>query len=376
MDYKTTNETDHQRNVQDFGAMPKGMDYDTHYKRILHLFSVSPIAGPLATLILVFVLCLIFVPNFATWRTVSGIVTAISISGFVTIGVTLLMISGEFDLSIAPMIAMSGYLFGTISTGESSVIVSTLSSLGLPVEGGNVPLALLFALLVPSIMGLINGLILIATNVPSFIVTLGTRQIYRGIVWIVAGGTLFQTVQSLPIYELFNGRFNLLNNLLQTANFRTAMLWLLGAAIIFQFILVQTRFGNHIFAVGGSRDAALAQGVRVKRTKVMAFIISGFMAGAAGIVSFSQFKSVRVAEQAGIELTAIAASVIGGALLTGGYGSVWGALIGILVINLLRSGVILLKIPFIPADNFPAVVGVTIIAAVVLNNYLRSRSTS
>jgi ribose/xylose/arabinose/galactoside ABC-type transport system permease subunit len=108
----------------------------------------------------------------------------------------------------------------------------------------------------------------------------------------------------------------------------------------------------------------------------MAYIINGFLAGMAGIISFSQFRSVRVAEQAGIELTAIAASVVGGALLTGGYGSVWGAIIGILILNMLRSGVILLKIPFIPADNFLAVVGVTIIAAVVFNNYLRSRSTS
>jgi simple sugar transport system permease protein len=274
------------------------------------------------------------------------------------------------------MIAMSGYLYGTISTGEESAIVSTLSFLGLPVQGGNIPLAIIFALLVPSMMGLINGLILISTNIPSFIVTLGTRQIYRGIVWIVAGGVLFQTVQKLPVYGLFNGRFDLINDWLETANFRTAMLWLLATAIIMQFILVRTRFGNHIFAVGGSGEAARAQGVRVKRTKVMAFAVSGLMAGAAGIISFSQFRSVRVAEQAGIELTAIAASVIGGALLTGGYGSVWGALIGILMINLLRSGVILLKIPFIPADNFPAVVGATIIAAVIFNNYLRGRSTS
>ena len=376
MDYKATNETDHRGNAQDFGQTRNRVKYDTFYQKILRLFSESSIAGPMATLILMLVLCMIFVPNFATWRTVSGIVTAVSISGFVTIGITILMISGEFDLSVAPMMAMSGYLYGTISTGEDSVIVSTLSSLGLPVQGGNISLAIIFALLVPSLMGFINGLILISTNIPSFIVTLGTQQIYRGVVWIVAGGALFQTVQKLPVYDLFNGRFDLVNNLLEKANFRTAMLWLLGAIIIFQIILVRTRFGNHIFAVGGSRDAALAQGVRVNRTKVMAFVISGLMAGMAGIISFSQFKSVRVAEQAGIELTAIAASVIGGTLLSGGYGSVWGALIGILAINLLRSGVILLKIPFIPADNFPAVVGATIIAAVVLNDYLRSRSTS
>ncbi len=352
------------------------MDNDALYKRILRLFAESPIAGPLVTLIFIFVLFLLFVPNFASWRTVSGIVTAVAISGFVTIGITILMISGEFDLSVAPMIAMSGYLYGTISTGEDSVVVSTLSYFGLPVQGGSIPLAIFFALLIPSMMGSINGLLLIATNVPSFIVTLGTRQIYRGVVWIVAGGVLFQTVQKLPLYEVFNGRFDLVNNLLEKANFRTAMLWLLAMAIVFQLILVRTRFGNHIFAIGGSKDAARAQGVRVRRTKVMAFVISGLMAGAAGIVSFSQFRSVRVAEQAGIELTAIAASVIGGTLLTGGYGSVWGALIGILMISVLRSGVILLKIPFIPADNFPAVVGVTIIAAVIFNNYLRSRSTS
>ena len=352
------------------------MDNDTLYKKTLRLFAESPVAGPLVTLIVVFILFLLFVPNFATWRTISGIVTAVSISGFVTIGITFLMISGEFDLSVAPIVAMSGYLYGTISTGEDSVIVSTLSYVGLPVQGGSIPLAIIFALLVPSLMGLINGLILISTNIPSFIVTLGTRQIFRGIVWIVAGGVLFQTIQKLTIYEVFNGRFDLLNNLLEKANFRTTMLWLLAAVIIFQLILVHTRFGNHIFAVGGSKDAARAQGVRVRRTTVMAFVISRLMAGAAGIVSFSQFRSVRVAEQAGVELTAIAASVIGGALLTGGYGSIWGALIGILMINVLRSGVILLKIPFIPADNFPAVVGVTIIAAVIFNNYLRSRSTS
>jgi simple sugar transport system permease protein len=352
------------------------MKNDTLYKRSLRLFAESTIAGPLATLILVFILFLLFVPNFATWRTVSGIITAVSISGFVTIGITILMISGEFDLSIAPIIAMSGYLYGAISTGEDSAIMSTLLYFGLPVEGGSISLAIFLALLVPSILGFINGLILITTNIPSFIVTLGTRQIYRGIVWIVAGGVLFQTIQDLPIYQVFNGRFELINSLLDTANFRVAMLWLAAMVFIFQLILVRTRFGNHIFAVGGNREAALAQGVRVKQTKVMAFVTSGFLAGAAGIVSFSQFTSVRVAEQAGIELTAIAASVIGGTLLTGGSGSVWGALIGILMINVLRSGVILLKIPFIPADNFPAVVGVTIIAAVIFNNYLRGRSAS
>ncbi len=350
----------------------------TWYTNALRLFANSPIAGPLLTLLFILVLFLSVVPNFATWRTVSGIVTAVSISGFVTMGITLLMICGEFDLSLAPMIAMSGYLYGAISVGADSVITERLVKLGLPVENGHFGLAILLALAVPALMGLLNGLILIWTHVPSFIVTLGTRQIYRGLVWIVAGGALLQTLEKPFMYQVFNGRFDLLNNLpfLGGANFRAATLWLVGVIILVQFILVRTRFGNHVFAVGGHDGAAMAQGVRVNRTRVMCFVISGLMAGMAGIISFSQFRSVRVAEQAGVELTAIAASVVGGALLTGGYGSIWGALIGILMINLLRSGVILLKIPFIPADNFPAVVGVTIIASVIFNNYLRTRATS
>ncbi len=347
---------------------------------ISQLFDTSPVAGPLATFVVVLFLCLFFVPNFSSWRTLSGIVTAVSISGFVTIGITFLMVSGEFDLSIGPMIAMSGYLYGAISVGADSRITRGLSAVGMPVaEGsGNLWLALLLALAVPAAMGLVNGLLLIWTRIPSFIVTLGTRQIFRGLAWLTAGGVLLQTLERPPIFGVFNGRFDLLNDLpfLEGANFRTATLWLLAAAILGQYLLVQTRFGNHVFAVGGNVGAATAQGIRTARVKVLCFVFSGLMAGAAGVISFSQFRSVRVAEQAGVELTAIAASVVGGALLSGGYGSVWGAIIGILMISLLRSAVILLDIPFIPADNFPAVIGATIIASVILNNYLRTRASS
>lgn len=362
------------------------MNNESARTSILRLFANSPIAGPLVTLIGVYILFLLIVPNFATWRTTSGIITAVSISGFVTIGITMLMIAGEFDLSVAPMLAMSGYLYGSISTGADTLITRTLLSWGLPIEGGNFTLAILFAVAVPALMGLSNGLILVWTNVPSFIVTLGTRQIFRGLVWIVAGAELLQVLDKPLLYEILNGRLDVLNDYIRAyvldpeskdrVNFRSATLWLVGSAFLFQFILVRTPLGNHLFAIGGNPGAAVAQGVRTVRTKLAAFMISGIMAGFAGIVQFSQFRSVRVAEQAGIELTAIAAAVVGGALLTGGYGSIWGALIGVMIISVLRSGIILLKIPFIPADNFEAVVGVTIIVAVIFNNYLRSRATS
>jgi simple sugar transport system permease protein len=164
------------------------------------------------------------------------------------------------------------------------------------------------------------------------------------------------------------------NDLLQGANFRTSALWLLLVAFICQYVLVRTRYGNHVFAAGGNPGAAQAQGVNVNRVKVINFMVSGALSGLSGVLLFSQFKTVRIASQAGVELSAMAAAVVGGALLTGGSGSVWGALIGVLLISTLRTGVVLLDIPFIPADNFPAVVGVTIVAAVILNNWLRSRA--
>jgi simple sugar transport system permease protein len=240
------------------------------------------------------------------------------------------------------------------------------------VEGGNPLWALTLALLVPAFMGLINGIILIRTGIPSFIITLGTQFIYRGIVWIYAAGQMFQTVEDVPIYNIFNGRLDLLAGAVKGANFRTSLLWLLGLVLLFQYILVRTRFGNHILAAGGNPGAAGAQGVNVKRTKVLCFVISGALAGFAGILLFSQFKTVKIATGAGEELKAIASAVVGGTLLTGGSGSIVGALLGVLIISMLRTGVVLTNL--IPADNFEAIVGVTIVGAAIFNNWIRKQS--
>ena len=326
-------------------------------KDIRRRVAVSPIAGSLATLIVVFILFSLFVPNFLTWRTVSGILNASTLVGMVTIGVTLLMISGEFDLSVGALSAMGGFLYA----------FNTM-------DGGSPVVAVLLALLVPAALGALNGLILVRTGIPSFIVTLGTRSIFRGAVWLLSGGVMVQTLEKLTVYSVFNGRLDVVNDLLPGANFRTSALWLLLVVFIYQYVLVRTRYGNHVFAAGGNPGAAQAQGVNVNRVKVINFMVSGALSGLSGVLLFSQFKTVRIASQAGVELSAIAAAVVGGALLTGGSGSVWGALIGVLLISTLRTGVVLLDIPFIPASNFPAVVGVTIVAAVILNNWLRSRA--
>ncbi len=328
----------------------------TKEKNLWDLFITSPVAGPLATMIVIWVVFSLFVPHFASMRSVSGIINAATLTGMVTIGVTMLMISGEFDLSVGSLVAIGayGFAFGTVFWHS-------------PLLG------IVLGLFIPAILGAINGLIFVGTGIPSFIVTLGTLYIYRGAVWLLSGGQLIQTLERPLVYQIFNGRLDVVNNLIPGANFRTSLLWLLGMTALFQYILTRTAYGNHVFAVGGNPLGALAQGVNVRRVKVINFIISGTLAGLTGILLFSQYRSVRVATGAGMELSAIAAAVVGGTLLTGGAGSIWGALLGALLISTLRTGVILMNIPFIPADNFEAVVGVTIIGAVILNNWLRSR---
>ena len=315
----------------------------------------SPVAGPAITLVVVFVLFSLFVPNFLTWRSLSGIVNAATLTGVVTVGITLLMIAGEFDLSVGPMMAMGGYLYA-LNT----------------VEGGNPALAVLLALLVPGLMGAVNGLIVTRTMVPSFITTLSTMFIFRGIVWLLSGGRMLQTIEKLLVYDVFNGRLAAIADAVKGANFRTAALWWIALVLLFQFILVRTKFGNHVFATGGSAGAAGATGVNVKRTKLMCFIISGLMSGFAGILLFSQFKTVKIASGAGVELLAIAAAVVGGASLAGGYGSIIGGFLGVLIISMLRTGGVLANL--IPADNFEAIVGVTIIAAVIFNNWIHRKA--
>jgi simple sugar transport system permease protein len=253
------------------------------------------------------------------------------------------------------MMAMGGYLYA----------LNTM-------DGGNAFVAVLLALLVPGLMGAVNGLIVTRTMIPSFITTLSTMFIYRGIVWLLSQGQMLQTIEDLLVYNVFNGRLGVIADALQGANFRTSALWWIALVLIVQWVLVRTKFGNHVFATGGSVDAAGATGVNVKRVKLACFIVSGLLSGLAGILLFSQFKTVKIASGAGTELLAIASAVVGGTSLAGGYGSIIGGFLGVLIISMLRTGVVLTNL--IPADNFEAIVGVTIILAVIFNNWIHRKA--
>ncbi|MDH3674252.1 MAG: ABC transporter permease, partial [Anaerolineae bacterium] len=314
----------------------------------------SPEIVALVTLILVFLFFAFSAPNFLTAFALSNVLTFSSVFGIVVVGVAFLMISGEFDLSVGSVLALGGFVF-----------LLTLRA-GVPPL-----LAMLLALGISALLGLINGLIVILLKIPSFIATLGTLLAYRGIVRALgAGQATSYTPDTKPaLFAVLNGFLSPINELFEPAgNFRVSSLWFIGLVIIMSFILMRTRHGNWTFAVGGNSAAALAQAVNVTRVKLTNFTMSGFFAGLAGVILFAQRSSMNELIGVGLELTAVAAAVIGGVVLTGGSGTIIGAALGMLLLSMLEQGLVLLGVT---NELFQGVVGAIIIVSVIVNVYLK-----
>ena len=385
------------------------------YDAIRTRLARSPEAGAAAGFSVIFLVFALATPDtFLSHSAISSILNSQAVPGILAIGITLLMISGEFDLSV-------GSILG----------VSSLAFLYATVNGVPILLAVAIGLVVGGMLGLINGLLLISTGIPSFIITLGTMLAYRAIpLTAISGGriiryadysrespvlevpglvvfiltlTLFflvlwiardiwrarnQSIKSrilvaaallfvayLIIEALFHPLmpvkidfFYVLNGRIEPGNYRTGILWWIGLTAVFAIILSQSRFGNAVFATGGNAQAARLQGIRIDRVRVTNFVISGFLAALAGIIQVARLKSVDPLRGTGLELEVIAAVVIGGTLLTGGYGSLIGSAIGTALTGMLRTGLVLMQVP---SNAFRGAIGAIMIAAVVINNFVR-----
>ena len=429
----------------------------------------SPSAGAIVGFVFIFLVFSFVTDLFLQPTSIASVLTNVSTKGIVAIGVTILMISGEFDLSVGSML------------GAVAVFYMFFLTEGIPQIGmGPLPmlLAMPAALVVAMFLGFINGFILVRTGIPSFIVTLGTLLIYRTIplvaipggrilryrdyyeefpqvwispwvmvllalaallavaymawrwlpgllrlarhkwanqhnngyfgttqailstlvlfitllalaivaLWLVmvigfhlgAGGELFQ----VGFFDLINGRWGfsfeevsggLFSILVPPgANFRNSIIWWMLLVLLFQVVLTQTRYGNAVFAVGGNAGAARAQGVNVNRVKVFNFMLVALLVGVTGILEVTRNPGVDPLKGAGWELEVIAMTVIGGALLSGGYGSVIGTLLGALIVGMLATGLVIIGMN---ARLFRGVVGAILILAVVLNTFVRRQST-
>ena len=318
----------------------------------------SPVLITVIVLAVVFLFFALVASNFLSMYALSNVLTFASIYGIVTVGVTFLMISGEFDLSVGSVLALGGYTF----------LYSLLA--GVPPV-----LAVVFALIVSALLGLINGLIVTRSGIPSLIATLGTLLAYRGIAHALGRGrSIPYNVPAKPfLFDLLNGYIAPINNLTDPAgNFRVSSLWFIGLVLVMTVVLTRTRYGIWSFSVGGNPGAALATGVNVKRVKTLNFVLSGLLAGFAGVVLFAQRTSMYELMGEGLELTVVAAAVIGGVSLSGGVGTIGGAALGIILLSMLEQGLVLMGVP---NDIFRGVAGAIAIGSVVANHYIGGRQS-
>lgn len=273
--------------------------------------------------------------------------------GIVATAVALLMIAGEFDLSIGSLVGFAGIMIGLLVT-----------EMGWPIWA-----SIIAAMVLTTGLGVINGFIVVRTGLPSFIVTLATLFLIRGLTQVITAVVTNITfipidraaVAADPIAWLFNW---------SAGGLKVSVLWWILIVIVGAWILGRTRFGNWITGVGGSPAAARNLGVPVARVKITLFAATAFSASILAAIQSMTFFSADVLRGRGIELDAITTAVIGGSLLTGGYGSVIGAAIGALALGMARIGITFADIN---ADWYLITLGSLLLIAVVLNNWIRRR---
>jgi len=307
-----------------------------------------PEFGALLGFLSIFLLFSIISTNFLSLVNFSAVFTVAAELGIISIGINYLVISGEFDLSVGAIFAVTPMVLALlVNTGISPYIAFIIS--------------LFCALLI----GFLNGLITLRARIPSFVTTLGMMMFWRGILLAVSKG--------FPISYSSNNKvlLNILNSrvLFSGMGVRMSSFWYLIIAVIFSIILVRTRYGNWVFATGGSKEVAKAMGINIERVKMINFLISSLLAGFAGCVSLARFNIVDPTLGSGLELEALSAVVIGGTFLSGGYGSIIGTFIGALLIGMVRSGLVLAGAP---AYWYTAFIGIILIISVAINAKIRS----
>ena len=235
----------------------------------------------------------------------------------VAIGIAILMISGEFDLSVGSVFALV-----------------PMAIVQLTHQGFNIWLSIALGLSIGIIIGFINGFITLRFGIPSFIATLGMLYIARSLTTVATAGFPPPFPHELP-NEMFVYQFEL---------FRASLYWSLLVAIILGILLHRSNLGNWIYATGGDVIAASSMGIKTNNIKMFCFILCGFLAGFAGMIQTFRLEAPLPSQGYLLELESIAAAVIGGVSLFGGIGTVIGAMIGAILIRFLESGIIMLEL--------------------------------
>jgi len=274
-------------------------------------------AGTLIGLLIIVVTFSFLSPVFFTLPNLLNILQQSSINALIALGMTLVIISGGIDLSVGPTAALS------------AVLGATLMTLGVPV-----PLAILATLGVGAMCGLFSGSLIAYAGLQPFIVTLGGLSLFRAIALIYTGGN--------PVFGIPLAFRSLINS--TVLGIPTPIVIVAVIALLLWTVMNKTPLGEYILAIGGNEEAARVAGVPVKRTKVTVYIFSGLLASLASLILIGRLGAAEPTIGNLWELDAIAAAAIGGASLMGGKGSIFGTLIGVVILGALRNGLTLLNI--------------------------------
>lgn len=326
--------------------------------RLLDQLVVRPEIGAMLGALLVFLFFSVVTEQFLSLGGAATWLDDASMLGIMAVAVALLMIGGEFDLSAGVM---------TASTALVTALLAT--QLGL-----NVWLSLLVSLAFALSVGALNGWLVMRTGLPSFIVTLGSflalQGLNLGVTRLVTGSVQVSGMRATEGYEsagfLFASTFQIGGQ-----SFYVSIIWWVLFTVIASTVLVRTKFGNWIFAIGGAAQSSRAVGVPVVRSKILLFMTTAFAAWLVGSINILRYASVQANQGIGLEFQYIIAAVIGGCLLTGGFGSAVGAAIGALIFGMARQGIVYAGWN---SDWFQLFLGVMLLAAVLVNNMLRRRA--
>ena len=295
------------------------------------------------------ILCLdltVLTDKFATVTNFFNVVRQITINLYLACGMTFVILLGGIDLSVGSVIAVTG----CVSAGM-------ITWVGLPV-----PVGILIGILCGTLVGALNGIIVSRTTIPAFIVTLATMNIGRGIARIY---THAQTIAVLDDPYTFWGMGSILGLPIQ-------LYLIIAVVVLTSFILNRTGLGRHIYATGGNKIASEYSGINVKRVTFFVFVLSGFLASLAGVLTVGRTFTATMIMGDGAEMDAIAAVVLGGTSMSGGKGSISGTVIGVIVIGILKNGMNLLGID----SSWQYVVqGIVILIAVYID-YIKSEGSA
>ena len=322
---------------------------------VLRRILLKPEFGALIGAIVIFVFFASQSDVFRSWTGAANWLDVSSTLGLMAVPVALLMIGGHFDLSAGVQVGTAGLATGIMTTYWGLQLYASWA----------VSLALMLTI------GFINGFLVTRTGLPSFIITLG---MFLGLQGLNLGVTkqVTNTVQ-VGNLDLVPG-YHALNNILGStvtvggADFPIAIIWWVGFTIVASWLLLKTRFGNWIFATGGDPNASKNVGVRTNRTTIALFMMTSFMAWFVGSTQIVRFATIQAQSGIGQELYYIVAAVIGGCLLTGGYGSAIGASLGALIFGMTEVGIVNLNWN---SDWFKLFVGVMLLLAVLANQFVR-----